>query len=386
MNTKELFDHPIFDFPSKTKSSFQSHLIASFETYLGLLKLVDDDYSSLIAQDLDKIIEACNLLEEVVDSYLHGKLASAYHIFAKLMENMPDYLIPPNKNLHIDTHDNFLFKARQEFTKDLGIKEMFHIPFEKRHIVKTNRFSLSGLPCIYLSNSVHTCWEELDRPVFSQMAVSRFKTNHFKYLDLSVNYKFLKMYFVPKWKEQEKIISDGVAGAHKLAFVKFINLFPLYIACYTKVRYGDATFKPEYIIPQMLMQWVAETSEFQGVVYNSTKTKAINNDELFNNQFLNYAIPVKTSMNEGFCEYLSKNVYLTSPISWEMLNISEPKFTIEDLDFTKEILGKVMPPPPILHLNLIDTQRQLYWNTAFGKLEQFLFKMSLKNVEGHPIS
>ena len=47
-----------------------------------------------------------------------------------------------------------MYKCRENsklfhFSKD----EMFHIPYEKRNLVGNQRFSLSGLPCLYLGGS-----------------------------------------------------------------------------------------------------------------------------------------------------------------------------------------------------------------------------------------
>ena len=57
-----------------------------------------------------------------------------------------------------------MYKCRENsklfhFSKD----EMFHIPYEKRNLVGNQRFSLSGLPCLYLGGSSYICWEELGR-------------------------------------------------------------------------------------------------------------------------------------------------------------------------------------------------------------------------------
>ena len=61
-----------------------------------------------------------------------------------------------------------MYKCRENaklfhFTKD----EMFHIPYDKRNLVGNQRYSLFGLPCLYLGGSSYICWEELGRKDFS---------------------------------------------------------------------------------------------------------------------------------------------------------------------------------------------------------------------------
>ena len=62
---------------------------------------------------------------------------------------------------------------------------MFHIPFNKRGKVETQRYSAPGYPCLYLGSSVNACWEELGQPRFDDMMVSRFVVKEaFPVLDL----------------------------------------------------------------------------------------------------------------------------------------------------------------------------------------------------------
>lgn len=43
---------------------------------------------------------------------------------------------------------------------------MFHIPYDKRNKVGNQRYSVSGMPCLYLASSSYVCWEELGRVDF----------------------------------------------------------------------------------------------------------------------------------------------------------------------------------------------------------------------------
>lgn len=57
------------------------------------------------------------------------------------------------------------FRARlSENVVEFSSEDMLHIPFNKRHIVKSERFSIPGLPCLYLGNSSYACWVEMGCP------------------------------------------------------------------------------------------------------------------------------------------------------------------------------------------------------------------------------
>lgn len=53
--------------------------------------------------------------------------------------------------------------------------DIFHVPFEKRRLVGNQRYSIAGLPCLYLGSSIWICWEELGRPPLDSVWVSRFR-------------------------------------------------------------------------------------------------------------------------------------------------------------------------------------------------------------------
>ncbi|WP_293880615.1 MULTISPECIES: hypothetical protein [unclassified Sphingobacterium] len=51
----------------------------------------------------------------------------------------------------------------------LSKEDLFHIPFDKRSLVSTQRFSISGLPSLYLANSIYVAWEEMKRPSMNEV-------------------------------------------------------------------------------------------------------------------------------------------------------------------------------------------------------------------------
>ena len=53
---------------------------------------------------------------------------------------------------------------RAETDFNLERKELFHIPYDKREYASSERFSVAGYPCLYLSSQYEICWCECHKP------------------------------------------------------------------------------------------------------------------------------------------------------------------------------------------------------------------------------
>ncbi|MBG7610701.1 hypothetical protein IU405_00375, partial [Polaribacter sp. BAL334] len=85
-------------------------------------------------------------------------------------------------------------------------KDLFHIPYEKRHLIGNNRFSLSGFPCLYFGNKVYCCWEELNRPKIENCFISKFDLTGHHFIDISrkpkeINKSLLQLYEILEKQE-----------------------------------------------------------------------------------------------------------------------------------------------------------------------------------------
>ena len=83
-----------------------------------------------------------------------------------------------------------MYRARKGTADQIeDIWSMYHIPFNMREKVESQRFSIPGLPCLYLSKSVYTCWMELKQPSDSELYVSRARVDdNIKIFNLAVKY------------------------------------------------------------------------------------------------------------------------------------------------------------------------------------------------------
>lgn len=118
-----------------------------------------------------------------LDEYLSGSAGKAYDKIEELMrnqfiqENITHLKIPLNTYYHQQNNSRSLFRVRYNDNYLSGRSEVLHIPFEKRHLAKTQRYSIAGVPCLYLGTSLYVCWQEMGKPDFSKLYLSYFKIN-----------------------------------------------------------------------------------------------------------------------------------------------------------------------------------------------------------------
>ena len=66
----------------------------------------------------------------------------------------------------------YRMRNQEKYKRLFPANEMFHIPFQLRGKVNTQRYSLPGYPCLYISRSIWATWEEMHEPQLSQFCVS----------------------------------------------------------------------------------------------------------------------------------------------------------------------------------------------------------------------
>lgn len=180
------------------------------------------------------------------------------------------------------------FKARTG--KVSNFNEMFHIPLDQRGIVSTQRFSMAGIPCIYLGTTSYVCWLELDKPSDNNFSVSSYSLTDIgknrRILNLVISEGFINGVF-DRGKDKKNKICEEVQH-------QALQLWPLVCATSYSVRNKNRSFKSEYIISQLIMQSLRELN-LDGVAYMSKK---VDSDMEFP-QCVNLAIPVFDSKCEN---------------------------------------------------------------------------------------
>lgn len=346
MKLKEFFNSELVSLPrggfDDGKETFDQFLETLLERYLYQLQLIDDpDFPEFNVALSALIVTSRTLATSIVKAVrtsLDGRVHLAYQEISQELSKI-DWtpfrceLSEPSNSFNLgDPFSPYLYAIRypplyrirsdrSEFKiPDRG--DIFHVPFEKRRLVGNQRYSISGLPCLYLGSSLWICWEELGRPALDGLWVSRFRiVKPVSVLDFQFSPHQVWRMFEALGVGAPKAIdrtSEAELKAHfNLDFLKsYASCWPLIAACSIKRDQRIGTFVPEFIVPQLLLQWVAQEARVDGIRYFSVRTPTQGNHLLAHS---NCVFPVKTVSFKGHCAELKKVFALTEPISWEAL-------------------------------------------------------------------
>lgn len=236
-------------FRIKKDSEYQEYLQEELNDYFNWIAENYNEYTDEVKKITDSIKDAVSL-------YYKSDFLSAIQSIKTIVDG--ENLLSCDEKMKDKNYTNALFKARvAESTENIKHEDMLHIPFDRRNIVSSQRFSLSGTPCIYLAKSSYTCWLELNRPEENKFFVSAFKVKGTKrFLDLTCL----------TWEELEDGIEDKNDIKAKLC------TFPLIIATSFLVDENTGSaFHSEYIISELLMNVIAVSDKYDGVAYFSKK-------------------------------------------------------------------------------------------------------------------
>ncbi len=293
----------------------------------------------------------------IIDEYLKGRQVGASKEFEKLLseESVKSKVLELIESVKSHNKDGYrLFRIRKSEENIIERKDIFHIPFSKRHLVANQRYSIAGLPCLYLGSSIYICWLELERPRFSDIYISGFQSNN------SINVLNLAY-------DLEHIIKDfSLGNIDKNQFINKFLLWPLNMACSFQVKYPKAPFHEEYIIPGLLLEWISlESEKIRGLKYFTTKLSSSINSQYC----INYVFPPKILERDfEYCPVLTKDFLLTNPLSWDLLTILPPSNVIA--------LGSSITAD-----NLEDALLNNYNYSKFGFVEEQVFSMTFDRVK-----
>lgn len=153
------------------------------------------------------------------------------------------------------------FRARLDADEDgFKAKDMGVIPFSLRTKTKTERFSMPGLPCLYLGNTSYVCWLEMGKPAEHRFNVSPVLIDRtLKVFDMTVNASYL---FDIDGNGKTMLSKKITPGLLKRIVLALCSLF--------RVKEYNRDFKSEYIIPQLIML-ACQKIGLDGVAYISSK-------------------------------------------------------------------------------------------------------------------
>lgn len=323
--------------PTKSIQVRTKDVLSKFRNYISRQP---DDFFESFSSTKEEAITLINTAKEMIDVlinvYLRGNLCEAISIAGELLGQLkPSYCeAGPNFYRARSNDSGYLFKT----------EEMFHIPYEYRHKITNQRYSISGLPCLYIASSTYLAWEELERPNYQTCNFCLLaNTSRLYYFDLCIPASISSL---------NDILKTCLALASSL-----------------KSQKGHV-FKLEYIMPQCLLQAITANHDYAndgiGIRYYSvpflnkdTNTFKIDfENETCTSRFINIVIPATSPKKSGLSPLLKK------------LFDQSPTISIMDLDL-KNIN---------IDTNAVTYNNDDYYRSQFYVLESHLYTMLKEKI------
>lgn len=300
MKITEFIQDAFFSLPKyqTEKEDYKRFVFKMLDEFLNKLNLVDrfEDIEFSIITIKERQNHLVKFIKKALDDYYDGKPSDALiKLNRGLNSNIKNFGDLLNVRVFSPESDFYRIRIHKE-NFSLPSDQFFHIPFHMRGKVKTQRFSIPGFPSLYLGTTVYVCWEELNRPNLNDFQAVRLRsTSEIKVIDLS-----------PPKSENVK----------PYEYYKFLMTWPLVFSSSVSVRNYEDYFKPEYIIPQLLLQWVRENQEIDGIAYQTTHI--VFSKTLSKGEFLNVVLPVKENKIRGLCNSLKHKFVMTEATSIQL--------------------------------------------------------------------
>ena len=265
-----------------------------------------DTFYDKLAANKTSIMAIFDLLCEVINQYDNADMANAQNTFDRLMEDLQDHLFI--SNVFWLNYSPYFYRIRVSTSEKLNKpRDLFHIPYNKRYLVSNERYSLAGHPCLYLASCLEIAWQECGYPKDFYYAKFEYQAeaieqNEWKLMTFLSPRDVARKWFIAMNSSEEcyfKIATD------------YLVSYPLIYACSIVNPTGHSAFKQEFIIPQMLMQWVyRHYDKIKGIRYFS----CYNVDDIRCYNGFNVVMPAKRSDNRSqYSRDLKKKFKVTKP-------------------------------------------------------------------------
>lgn len=295
---------------------FYNSLRKDLDEFINVLNQVDFsiDGFSLNLNSVNIKSECLDLRNEILESvsnYLSGSPSGAY----LTLENSLNSRINILESLYtipLGTNDFELYRVRESGKYPLTKENIFHVPISGRFSVRSNRYSIPGFPCLYLGSSLFISIIENRQLNLSKLNAARFKFRqpvrvlNFGYTNSTID-ELLQ--YIVKFNWQANVPTPKQDLVELLR--AHVIFYPLMIASSYRVQYSDGEFKPEYIIPQLILQFIKKNSKnIEGIRFISSH---VDKTYDFDKQ-LNFIFPVQDFVNVDYCTWLRSRFELTNPI------------------------------------------------------------------------
>lgn len=349
MNLSDFFSGPAALLPrggfEAADCTFDVFLQRLYRDYVAAVKEISDpehhDICETIENSIPEIEQIARRIVRATKHFLQGYPHLAYQEIKNTLKNVEfdslltvvssyDPSAPPKPfDFHLEaTLHPAMYRMRPNFglaaAGMLTKKDIFHVPFENRNLVRNQRYSIAGLPCLYLGSSIWICWEELDRPELNGCICSRFKfAEETTILDFQLPPAiawdvFTRVRNLSRGSDPPQRIDELLARYNDNYVISYILYWPLIAASSIRVDSRIGAFFPQYIVPQLLLQWVTKEGKVDGIRYFSTRMAKMNH---YVN--VNYVFPTRDIQRRGCCSFLRRKIHLVPPVPWALLELTK---------------------------------------------------------------
>lgn len=290
----------------------------------------------------EEIKMVCAFLVQAVEEYLNGFPARAYNTFGhamnilighplKVYEKSITELFGVSNHKYEDELDLYRI-VRVSDNRPYPRRRVFHTPYNMRSLVSGSRFSIAGYPSLYLATSLQLCCQELHIDPYQDLAIAslfklernlEFARAHINVIELAVKPQDFLMesndnYINKEYPVGKRHISNDMLKKDNVKEA-YMLWYPLIAACSFIRTNQSAPFSAEFIVPQLLMQWVRSNNtsddrrhhRLTGIRYFSCSSM------IASNMGFNYVFPTsgqQISPDLPFCSVLGRAFRLTLPV------------------------------------------------------------------------
>lgn len=327
------------------------------------------------ADSLRILSSSTEAVKKALLEYYKGNVVSAYQKIQNLVKKCVDedkdqialcgvndsIVFPYGRTVDGSVPELQLFRARaEEEMTTLKAKDMLHLPFKLRNKTGNYRFSIPGVPSLYLANSSYGCWIELGKPSEHNFNVSPVLLDgEQKVFNLAVSLA------------DNRVLRENFVGIDNLDAVNtrrvhtWLRQIVLMIATSYRVKEDGRRFKSEYIISQAIMLACKriKSVKIDGVAYFSKRVE----NELFARTAINLALFTPYRKNKEYAE-LCEHLKVGDPFNFMMfkqLNAAG-RYSYYQMRYEAD--------PLISNINEGNFRRQYsFRDTAFCDFDKFMF-------------
>ena len=282
---------------------YEDKLKSIYEEYTDLLRehshALDSDLiesASLLCNNIIKIIgssqeKRTEIMDQIICNYLDNASPDDLLIYNKKSVQgilAPTYYHSEGKNkdlLYLYRSMNRVTDINNAESNQAKLQQMFHCPYNLSGRISSTRYSMEGVPSLYLATSMSLSFSELkELKPGEEVYISKFKINR-EPTESVEQVKVLEFGIIPddfnivqKASEEDKdlpinkfrVFKDDLFEEIKVK-ESYLLWYPLFAAC-SFIRKNDSGAiesqeYPEYIIPQLFLTRLNEKSASTGIVY-----------------------------------------------------------------------------------------------------------------------